>query len=1005
MSIIDTYFQETISLQNKYGDKSIVLMQVGSFYEVYGYKNTVTGNIYGSKIIDFIKLCDFNMSEKKGVKGQKSHIHVLMAGFPDYQIEKYIQKLQEHFFTVAIYNQHKTKKGFERILDVVCSPGTYFNIEDDQQHNRYTICIRLLVRNKNKINKCEKTYIGLSLINIITGETRYAELYSENKKDPSTYDFVERIVSIYTPQEYICIYSSEDYSVDELDAVLSCVGLKNVYGHTVNLVDTNLHFSNAALKCEKQTYQFEILNQYFKPNDIDFFFEQFGFYDKSLACQSLVFLLDFIYEHNPNLIQKIRYPLLEFEKNDMYLANHSLKQLNIISDNQIPHKYNSVLDILNCAVTPMGRRKFKEMLLHPITNIELLEKRYTHITNSLYHIDTVKKIRTKLKHIVDIQKITRALHIGRYNFKHILQIYNSILEIREVFEFIKEIKHEHIEVFEIQSYNESIVQVLQFLRSEYNLQYGTQHFETYSDDIEGFMLYSSNYFLPGQYEEVDAIQKEWITTAEKIHGIRDCLSNIILKQTKHSKSSIQNACKIQSMEKTGYYIKTTTPRCKLLNDYFDSLENQADPIYISYTSKLSNINEIFHIDNEFTFTHCTSNDKRINNKDIDVLLNDVFTLKEKFNEKQESCLKMSVEKLKSLSEHIENIVNFVSYIDAIFSNVIHSREYNYCRPQIHESDSSYVQAIQIRHPLIEVIQKSETFVANDIYLNSQTEGMLIFGTNAVGKSSLIKAVGISVILAQAGFYVPCTEFKYKPFHKIFTRILGNDNIFKGLSTFAVEMSELNMILKHSCENSLVLGDELCSGTELGSAISIFVAGLIHLHKSHVKHMFATHFHEITKMDEIKRMCTLKLKHLSVEYDSINSTLIYNRTLKEGPGHNLYGLEVCKSMLLPKSFLETANNIRIRMNPSQKKISERGVSRYNSEKIKTNCEICDEIAEDIHHLKYQMYSDSFGFIDNVPVHHKANLLSLCKTCHDSIHSSKKQYRKTKTTEGILLREII
>lgn len=74
------------------------------------------------------------------------------------------------------------------------------------------------------------------------------------------------------------------------------------------------------------------------------------------------------------MIQKIRYPLLEFEKNDMYLANHSLKQLNIISDNQIPHKYNSVLDILNCAVTPMGRRKFKEMLLHPITNIELLEE-------------------------------------------------------------------------------------------------------------------------------------------------------------------------------------------------------------------------------------------------------------------------------------------------------------------------------------------------------------------------------------------------------------------------------------------------------------------------------------------------------------------------------------------------------------------------------------------------------------------------------------------------------
>ena len=1000
MSIINTYFQETNSLQNKYGIKSIVLMQVGSFYEVYGYKNTKTGNIYGSNIIEFIQICDFNMSEKKGVKGQESHIHVLMAGFPDYQIEKYIQKLQQNNFTVAIYNQHKAGKGFERTLDLICSPGTYFNIEDNEHDTGYTICIRLLVRDKNKINKSQKTYIGISLLNIITGETRYSEVCSETKTDPSTYDFLERIISIYTPQEYICIYSSDEYNIDELNNVLSCVGLRNVYGHNVNLHDTNSQFSISALKCEKQTYQFEIFNQYFKPNDIDFFFEQFDFYEKSLACQSLVFLLDFMYEHNPKLIHKLKYPLLEFESNDMYLANHSLKQLNIISDNLKTHKHNSVLNLLNQAITPMGKRKFKQMLLHPITNVNLLEKRYTHITDSLQHIDTIKKIRAKLRNIVDIQKIIRALHIGRYNFKHILQIYNSILDIHEVFQLICEIKKDNKTVFEIQSCTDSLCHILEFLRSEYNLQYGTIQFEANSDDIEGYMLYSSNYFLPNQYEELDIIQKEWITTVEKIHGIRDYLSNIISKQTKQSKIT-QNACKIQSMEKTGYYFKTTTTRCKLLKDYFNSHENSRN---VSYTSKLTNINHFFSIKGEFTFTQCTGNEKRINHEETDKLQHEAFKLRDSFYEKQESCLKKSVEKLKSYSEHIEHVIQTVSYIDAIFGNVIHSREYNYCCPQIHDCETSFLEAIQIRHPLIEVIQKSETFVANDILLNSGSEGMLIFGTNAVGKSSLIKAVGICVILAQAGFYVPCTKFTYKPFQKIFTRILGNDNLFKGLSTFAVEMSELNTILKHACENSLVLGDELCSGTELGSAISIFVAGLIHLHKTHVKHMFATHFHEITNMKELTTMSTLKFKHLAVEYDQNTCTLIYNRSLQDGPGNNLYGLEVCKSMLLPKSFLETANNIRLRINPSQNKISDRGVSRYNSDKIKINCEICNGISEDIHHLKYQMYSDTYGFIDNIPVHHKANLLSLCKSCHDSIHSSKKQYRKTKTTDGILLREI-
>jgi DNA mismatch repair protein MutS len=116
------------------------------------------------------------------------------------------------------------------------------------------------------------------------------------------------------------------------------------------------------------------------------------------------------------------------------------------------------------------------------------------------------------------------------------------------------------------------------------------------------------------------------------------------------------------------------------------------------------------------------------------------------------------------------------------------------------------------------------------------DGILLYGTNAVGQSSLIRSIGICIILAQAGMFVPCSEFTFNPYDKIFTRILGNDDIFKGLSTFAVEMSELRTILNCSNENSLILGDELCSGTENDSALSIFPAGLDHLHKKK-KHFF------------------------------------------------------------------------------------------------------------------------------------------------------------------------
>jgi DNA mismatch repair protein MutS len=132
-------------------------------------------------------------------------------------------------------------------------------------------------------------------------------------------------------------------------------------------------------------------------------------------------------------------------------------------------------------------------------------------------------------------------------------------------------------------------------------------------------------------------------------------------------------------------------------------------------------------------------------------------------------------------------------------------------------------------------------VTNNIELGEGTEqnGILLYGTNAVGKTSLIRALGIAVIMAQSGLYVPCSNFNYIPYKSIFTRILGNDNLFKGMSTFMVEMSELRVILKSANNTGLILGDELCSGTEIDSAISIFVAGLKKMNDSKCSFIFAT----------------------------------------------------------------------------------------------------------------------------------------------------------------------
>ena len=215
------------------------------------------------------------------------------------------------------------------------------------------------------------------------------------------------------------------------------------------------------------------------------------------------------------------------------------------------------------------------------------------------------------------------------------------------------------------------------------------------------------------------------------------------------------------------------------------------------------------------------------------------------------------------------------------------------------------------------------------------------------------------------------------------------------------MSELRTILNQSDENSLVIGDELCSGTESNSARSIFTAGVEWLHNMKSTFIFATHFHEICNYEEIEQLDRLKLMHMSVIYDQETDALVYDRLLKDGPGEDMYGLEVCKSLSLKSDFLERAHNLRMKYNPKDQNILSAKTSHFNAKKVVTNCELCGSNAEEVHHLQHQQEADSNGYIDGVHKNHPANLMNLCKTCHDNIHDSGKQHRRVKTTKGYKL----
>ena len=168
-------------------------------------------------------------------------------------------------------------------------------------------------------------------------------------------------------------------------------------------------------------------------------------------------------------------------------------------------------------------------------------------------------------------------------------------------------------------------------------------------------------------------------------------------------------------------------------------------------------------------------------------------------------------------------------------------------------ENKTLEIIEGRHPVVETQMKlsENSFISNDCILNKDDFLWLITGPNMAGKSTYLRQNALIVIMAQAGLWVPCKNMNFFPYKKIFTRILGNDDLFKGLSTFAVEMCELRTILNHSDQNSLIIGDEVCSGTESNSAKSIFTAAIEWLHNKNSSFIFATHLHKLNEINLIK----------------------------------------------------------------------------------------------------------------------------------------------------------
>lgn len=1006
-SIYDEYFGYDAKYKSLYGEKTCVLLEVGSFFEIYTYKTISTDTVQHPQTLDISLICNLCLVNKKA-NYKTDDQQIMMMGFRNIVLEKYVQKLVEMDFTVVVFTQEKNGNDVSRTLNAIYSRGTFIsggeNTDDENITANYAVCVWLeiyepyssLKKKTGSISNKQITY-GISAVNIFTGHSVIFEHDTVFFMTPTTFDEMERFFSTFTPSEMVVVSNTVDDK--KIRNILGFAGVQCNTVHIHSLADTGVGCgSEHAFKignCEKQTYIQTILSTYF--NNPDIYHQYDEFQRNPFATQSFCYLLDFIKEHNCDLIRKIAIPTFTNTSNRMVLANHTLKQLNIINDHTTTGIHSSVLAFMNRCGSSIGKRLFARKLLNPIFDSQELEKEYSNINSvlKLYNNEQIQFIRKNISQLKDVEKMYRQIIMKKITPSSIYQLFRTIEITQLLHEFFKETKGGDIVPLSVSF---PIPPFIEFLTSRLHLDICKQ--------TTSIQTFEQNIICPTICNRLDGlvVRKNQHTT--QLNAIYEYFNTLIRTNSSSvgsKKEEDTEFVKIHETEKSGVSLQLTKKRAMTLKKILASLMEQNGTTTQITIPATETIQQPINIPiKDIHISHSTTSNDEIEFPFLSKLSRDMLKTQDELNNAISTAYLKIVEEIETeWSDHLTHYADYIGLIDVLITKTFLAREYNYCRPQtegkaggendVPTSNKSFIKATNMRHCLIEHIQTNEIYVPNDITIGiDETDGILLFGTNAIGKTSLIRSIGICVILAQAGMYVPCETFVFKPYTAIFSRIIGNDNLFKNLSTFQVEIGELSVILKHADENSLILGDEICSSTELQSGLSIIMSALMDFHARRSSFIFATHFHEIVKWEEMEYLPNIKVKHLEVVFDPETGKLIYNRKLKEGVGVQSYGLTVCKSMNLPLEFLETAFKIRNRHYPENMGVLSLQPSKYNFKKLVGICEKCNvEFSSETHHVQPQRDADINGAIHgkNGTVFHKnhrANLLVLCNSCHKKEH---------------------
>lgn len=535
--------------------------------------------------------------------------------------------------------------------------------------------------------------------------------------------------------------------------------------------------------------------------------------------------------------------------NYMELDNATRRNLEILSPMREENKQGSLLSVLDRTVTRMGARLLKMWLVRPLLDKTAIQKRHQSVEELISRYDIRDSLVDILGEINDIERITAKINSRKANARDIRGLGKSLEKIPEIKDLLKECGSVLLKKYkkELRPLN-NIVKVIDNALVE----------DPPVSISDGRLIRS------GYNKELDELK-------ELVKGGKKWIAD--LQQTERDRTGI-TSLKINYNKVFGYYIEVTKTHLSKVPEH--------------YIRKQTLVNA-----ERFITPEMKEKEEKILNAEEKMIRLE--------SELFENLRTLIAEETASLQQNAELIAN----LDVLCGFAKIAEENEYCKPEILKNQE--LKILESRHPVVEkLLPPGEPFIPNDLIMDPADNEQIhiLTGPNMSGKSTILRQMGLCVLMAQIGCFVPARSAKIGIVDRIFTRVGAQDDVSRGESTFLVEMLELANILNNATPASLILLDEIGRGTSTFDGLSIAWATVEHLHNNKdvaAKTLFATHYHELTSIPQMLP----RVSNYHVAVKEWGDSIIFLHKMEKGGSDHSYGIQVAKMAGVPDSIVNRA----------------------------------------------------------------------------------------------------